>query len=86
MIPLSAYLIFKEAHRALIMSIAVTLIALGVFGAIKADSPVRPSFEAAANSPDWRLGRRRRISDCPMDCMNRFSKKIQFACLKKTGA
>jgi vacuolar iron transporter family protein len=35
MIPLSAYLIFTQAHRALIVSIIVTLIALGTFGAIK---------------------------------------------------
>ena len=35
MIPLSSYIIFTTAHRALIMSVVVTLIALGVFGAIK---------------------------------------------------
>jgi vacuolar iron transporter family protein len=35
MIPLSAYLIFRDAHRALWVSIAVTLVALAVFGAIK---------------------------------------------------
>lgn len=35
MIPLSSYIIFTTAHRALIMSIIVTLIALGAFGAIK---------------------------------------------------
>jgi VIT1/CCC1 family predicted Fe2+/Mn2+ transporter len=35
MIPLSAYLIFADAHRALNMSIGVTLIALLVFGAVK---------------------------------------------------
>jgi vacuolar iron transporter family protein len=35
MIPLSAYLIFADAHRALNMSIVVTLIALLVFGAVK---------------------------------------------------
>jgi VIT1/CCC1 family predicted Fe2+/Mn2+ transporter len=35
MIPLSAYVIFTGAHRALMVSIAVTLVALGVFGAIK---------------------------------------------------
>ena len=34
-IPLSAYLIFADAHRALDVSIAVTLIALIVFGAVK---------------------------------------------------
>jgi VIT1/CCC1 family predicted Fe2+/Mn2+ transporter len=34
-IPLSAYLIFADAHRALNVSIAVTLVALLVFGAIK---------------------------------------------------
>lgn len=35
LIPLSAYLIFKDAHRALWVSIIVTIIALAVFGAIK---------------------------------------------------
>ncbi|HEX7470540.1 MAG TPA: VIT1/CCC1 transporter family protein [Verrucomicrobiae bacterium] len=35
MIPLSAYLIFADAHRALNVSIGVTLIALLVFGAVK---------------------------------------------------
>ena len=35
MIPLSAYLIFADAHRALNVSIAVTLAALLVFGAVK---------------------------------------------------
>jgi VIT1/CCC1 family predicted Fe2+/Mn2+ transporter len=35
MIPLSAYLLFADAHRALNMSIVVTLIALIVFGAVK---------------------------------------------------
>src|SRR5476649_863026 len=34
-IPLSAYLIFSDAHRALDVSIAVTLLALLVFGAVK---------------------------------------------------
>ena len=34
-IPLSAYLVFADAHRALWVSIAMTLIALSVFGAIK---------------------------------------------------
>jgi vacuolar iron transporter family protein len=34
-IPLSAYLIFHDAHRALDVSIAVTLVALIVFGAVK---------------------------------------------------
>ena len=34
-IPLSAYLIFHDAHRALNVSIAVTLVALLVFGAVK---------------------------------------------------
>jgi VIT1/CCC1 family predicted Fe2+/Mn2+ transporter len=34
-IPLSAYLIFADAHRALDVSIAVTLVALIVFGAVK---------------------------------------------------
>lgn len=35
MIPLSAYLLFADAHRALNVSIGVTLIALIVFGAVK---------------------------------------------------
>jgi len=35
MIPLSAYLMFADAHRALDVSIGVTLIALIVFGAVK---------------------------------------------------
>jgi vacuolar iron transporter family protein len=35
MIPLSAYIIFTDAHNALVMSIVVTLIALGAFGAVK---------------------------------------------------
>jgi vacuolar iron transporter family protein len=34
-IPLSAYLIFQDAHRALNVSITVTLVALLVFGAVK---------------------------------------------------
>ena len=35
LIPLSAYLILKDAHRALWVSIVVTIIALAVFGGIK---------------------------------------------------
>jgi len=35
LIPLSAYLIFKDAHRALWVSIGVTIVALAVFGGIK---------------------------------------------------
>ena len=34
-IPLSAYLVFAEAHRALWVSVGVTLVALAVFGGIK---------------------------------------------------
>src|ERR1035437_716137 len=34
-IPLSAYLVFTDAHRALWVSVGVTLVALGVFGGIK---------------------------------------------------
>jgi VIT1/CCC1 family predicted Fe2+/Mn2+ transporter len=34
-IPLSAYLVFSDAHRALWVSVGVTLVALGVFGGIK---------------------------------------------------
>lgn len=34
-IPLSAYLIFADAHKALWVSVGVTLIALGIFGGIK---------------------------------------------------
>jgi VIT1/CCC1 family predicted Fe2+/Mn2+ transporter len=35
MIPLSAYLIFPDAHVALRLSVVVTLIALAVFGGVK---------------------------------------------------
>lgn len=35
LIPLSAYIVFTDAHRALPFSIAVTILALAVFGAIK---------------------------------------------------
>jgi VIT1/CCC1 family predicted Fe2+/Mn2+ transporter len=35
MIPLSAYLVFADAHRALWVSVGVTLAALLVFGAVK---------------------------------------------------
>ena len=35
LIPLSAYLMFADAHRALRVSISVTLVALAIFGAIK---------------------------------------------------
>jgi vacuolar iron transporter family protein len=35
MIPLSAYLLFPDAHVALRLSVVVTLIALGVFGGVK---------------------------------------------------
>lgn len=35
MVPLSAYLVFSEAHRALWVSICVTLAALAIFGGIK---------------------------------------------------
>jgi VIT1/CCC1 family predicted Fe2+/Mn2+ transporter len=35
LIPLSAYLVFADAHRALGMSIAVTLVSLAVFGGVK---------------------------------------------------
>jgi len=34
-IPLSAYLVFTDAHRALWVSVGVTLVALGIFGGIK---------------------------------------------------
>ena len=34
-IPLSAYLVFADAHRALWVSVGVTLVALGIFGGIK---------------------------------------------------
>jgi VIT1/CCC1 family predicted Fe2+/Mn2+ transporter len=34
-IPLSAYLVFADAHRALWVSVGVTLLALGIFGGIK---------------------------------------------------
>ncbi|MBI3851745.1 MAG: VIT1/CCC1 transporter family protein [Verrucomicrobia bacterium] len=35
LIPLSSYLVFPSTHRALIVSVAVTLVALVVFGAVK---------------------------------------------------
>lgn len=35
MIPLSAYLVMADAHRALTVSIVVTLLCLGIFGAVK---------------------------------------------------
>lgn len=51
MIPLSAYLIFADAHQALNVSVVVTLVALGVFGAIKGQftgvSPLRSALQTA---------------------------------------
>jgi vacuolar iron transporter family protein len=35
MIPLSAYLVFADAHKALSISITVTMVSLAAFGAIK---------------------------------------------------
>ena len=35
-VPLSAYLFLSDAHRALLVSAAVTLIALALFGGVKA--------------------------------------------------
>ena len=35
LIPLSSYLVFEEVHRALIVSVAVTLVSLLVFGGVK---------------------------------------------------
>jgi vacuolar iron transporter family protein len=49
MIPLSPYIAFSTAHRALYLSVAVTLIALGVFGFIKGKftgmSPLRSASQ-----------------------------------------
>jgi VIT1/CCC1 family predicted Fe2+/Mn2+ transporter len=47
MIPLSAYLVFADAHRALGVSIAVTLAALGVFGGIKGRFTGAPILRSA---------------------------------------
>ena len=51
MVPLSAYLIVSEAHRALIYSAGITLVALAVFGGIKGrftGTPVlRGAFQTA---------------------------------------
>lgn len=46
-IPLSAYLVFTEAHRALWVSVGVTLVALGVFGGIKGRFTGTPMIRSA---------------------------------------
>ena len=47
MIPLSAYLVFADAHRALVVSVAVTLGALGAFGGIKGRFTGAPVIRSA---------------------------------------
>jgi len=47
LIPLSAYLIFADAHRALNVSVVMTLLALGVFGAIKGRFTGTPLIRSA---------------------------------------
>ena len=47
LIPLSAYLIFADAHRALNVSVVMTLVALGVFGAIKGRFTGTPLLRSA---------------------------------------
>ena len=50
MIPLSAYLFIGDAHRALPISVAVTLIALAVFGAIKGRFTDVPMLRASTQT------------------------------------
>ena len=47
LIPLSAYLIFADAHRALNVSVVMTLLALAVFGAIKGRFTGTPLIRSA---------------------------------------
>jgi VIT1/CCC1 family predicted Fe2+/Mn2+ transporter len=47
LIPLSAYLIFPDIHRALDVSVLLTLMALGVFGAIKGRFTGTPMIRSA---------------------------------------
>ncbi len=47
MIPLSPYLLMGQAHRALVVSVVVTILALGVFGCLKG---------RATGTPPWRSG------------------------------
>lgn len=47
MIPLSAYLVFADAHRALDVSVGVTLLALGGFGAVKGRFTGAPMLRSA---------------------------------------
>ncbi len=47
LIPLSAYLLFPDAHRALNVSVVMTLLALGVFGAIKGRFTGTPLIRSA---------------------------------------
>jgi len=47
MIPLSAYLLFPDAHVALRLSVVVTLIALAVFGGVKGKFTGVPSLRSA---------------------------------------
>ena len=47
LIPLSAYLVFNDAHSALRLSVVVTLLALAVFGGIKGRFTGAPIFRSA---------------------------------------
>jgi VIT1/CCC1 family predicted Fe2+/Mn2+ transporter len=47
LIPLSSYLIFADAHRALNVSVGVTLLALGAFGAVKGRFTGAPTIRSA---------------------------------------
>ncbi len=49
-IPLSAYLVVTDAHRALLISCTVTLIALALFGGIKARVTGVPTLRGAAQT------------------------------------
>lgn len=50
LVPLSAYLVFHDAHRALRASVAVTLVALAVFGGIKGRFTGVPVLRSAAQT------------------------------------
>jgi VIT1/CCC1 family predicted Fe2+/Mn2+ transporter len=49
-IPLSAYIMFDDVQRALAVSAAVTLVALGIFGAVKGRFNGVPAFRAAVQT------------------------------------
>jgi len=50
LIPLSAYLVLADAHRALDVSVGVTLVALGTFGAIKGRFTGASPFRSAVQT------------------------------------